>query len=114
MFIKNVNPFLCVTIILQKILADKSIPADALVQVKTFIKTGLHNLLNAHFDLRNHRAFEKTLKHFEQFAKTDRVKDNDNFRILAFIYISIARINRHFMQGSFSEGLALVPAIEEK
>jgi hypothetical protein len=86
-----------------------------MIRVETghYIK-GLHNLLNAHFDLRNHRAFEKTLKRFEQFAKTDRVKDNDNFRIQAFIYISIARINRHFMQGSFREGLLLVPSIEEK
>jgi hypothetical protein len=86
-----------------------------MIRVETghYIK-GLHNLLNAHFDLRNHHAFEKTLHHFEQFAKTDRVKENDSFRILAFIYISIAKINRHFMLGSFNDGLKLVPAIEEK
>ena len=86
-----------------------------MIRVETghYIK-GLHNLLNAHFDLRNHRAFEKTLKRFEQFAKTDRVKDNDNFRMQAFIYISIARINQHFMKGSFKEGLSLVPDVEQK
>lgn len=86
-----------------------------MVRVETghYIK-GLHNLLNAHFDLRNHRAFEGALKKFELFSKTDRVKDNDSFRIHSFIYISIARINQHFMQGTFREGLALVPVIEEK
>ena len=62
-----------------------------MIRVETghYIK-GLHNLLNAHFDLRNYRQFEKTLKQFEKFAQTDRVKEHDNFRIQAFIYISTA------------------------
>jgi hypothetical protein len=32
----------------------------------------------------------------------------------AFIYISQARINQQFMQGSFKEGLTLIPVIEKK
>ena len=86
-----------------------------MVRVETgyYIK-GLHNLMNAHFDLRNYRQFEKTLKLFEKFALTDRVKDHDNFRIQSFIYITIARINYHFMLGTFRQGLALIPGIEEK
>jgi len=86
-----------------------------MVRVETghYIK-GLHNLLNAHFDLRNFRQFERTLRQFSTFAQTDRVKDHDNFRIQAFIYISIARINQHFMLGTFKQGLAAVPVIEEK
>jgi len=74
----------------------------------------LHHLLNAHFDLRNHRAFDKTLKQFEELAQTERVKSHDNFRIQAFIYISQARINRHFMQGSFKDGLTIIPAIQKE
>jgi tetratricopeptide (TPR) repeat protein len=74
----------------------------------------LHYLLNAHFDLRNHRAFEKTLAKFIEVAQTNRVKEHDNFRIQAFTYISQARINQHFMRGTFKEGLALVPAIEKE
>ena len=86
-----------------------------MVRVETghYIK-GIHNLLNAHFDLRNYRQFEKTLELFEQLAGTDRVKDHDSFRIQAFIYISTARINQHFMRGTFKEGLSLIPGIEEK
>lgn len=86
-----------------------------MIRVETghYIK-GLHNLLNAHFDLRNFREFEKTLRLFEGFAKTDRVQDHDNFRIQAFIYIASAKINQHFMIGTFKEGLALVPEIEQK
>ena len=86
-----------------------------MIRVETghYIK-GLHNLLNAHFDLRNHREFEKTLKKFEKLAETDRVKDNDSFRIHSFIYISTAKINQQFMIGSFQKGLLLIPGIEEK
>lgn len=83
------------------------------VETGHFIK-GIHYLLNAHFDLSNHREFEKTLKYFEKVAQTDRVKDHDNFRIQAFIYISQAKINQHFMQGTFKEGLSLVPGIEKE
>lgn len=86
-----------------------------MIRVETghYIK-GIHNLLNAHFDLRNHRQFEKTLKKLEKVAQTDRIKDHDNFRILTFIYISTARINQHFMLGTFKQGLSIIPGIEEK
>ncbi len=83
------------------------------VETSHHIKS-LHYLLNAHFDLRNHRGFDQSLKKLEDLAETDRVKDHDNFRIQAFIYLSQARINRHFMRGSFKEGLAIVPAIERE
>ncbi|HVM89844.1 MAG TPA: hypothetical protein VMT76_16780 [Puia sp.] len=83
------------------------------VETSHYIK-GVHNLLNAHFDLRNHARFEATLRKFEEFAQTDRVKDHDNFRIQAFIYINSAKINQHLMQGTFKEGLSLVSYIEEK
>jgi hypothetical protein len=86
-----------------------------MVRVETghYIKA-LHNLLNAHFDLRNYRKFESTLRQFETFALTDRVIENDNFRIQSFVYITTAKINQVFMLGTFREGLLMVPEIEEK
>jgi hypothetical protein len=86
-----------------------------MIRVETghYIK-GLHNLLNAHFDLRNHKKFEVTLSKFERFSQTKRVKENDNFRMQAFIYINTARINQHFMQGSFREGMKIIPGIEKE
>jgi hypothetical protein len=86
-----------------------------MVRVETghYIK-GLHNLLNAHFDLRNYREFDKTLKKFEKLAQTDRVMEHDSFRIHAFIYISTAKINQHFMLGTFKQGLPLIPLVREK
>jgi hypothetical protein len=88
-------------------------PVMIRVETGHYIK-GLHNLLNAHFDLRNHRRFPETLKQLEAFANTERVKQNDSFRIQAFLYISQAKINQHFIRGSFKVGLSLVPGIEEK
>jgi hypothetical protein len=81
------------------------------VETGNYIK-GIHNLLNAHFDLRNYRRFESTLKDFEVFAQTDRVVQHDNFRVQAFVYINGAKINQHFMHGTFKEGLLMVPGLE--
>jgi len=91
----------------------KDEPLMVRVETGHYIK-GLHTLLNAHFDLRNYRKFEPTLRKFEKLAQTDRVKNHDSFRIQAFIYITTARINQHFMMGTFRQGLSLVPDIKEK
>jgi hypothetical protein len=86
-----------------------------MIRVETghYIKA-LHNLLNAHFDLRNYQKFETVLRRFEEFSKTHRVIENDNFRIQSFVYITTAKINQVFMLGTFKEGLLLVPEIEGK
>ncbi len=83
------------------------------VETGHFIK-GMHNLLNAHFDLRNFQKFKTTLARLEEFATSDIVNHHDNFRVQAFVYINSAKINEHLMSGTFKEGLELVPYIEEK
>ena len=75
---------------------------------------GMHNLLNAHFDLRNFKQFKRTLRTFEQFAQTNTAAQHDNFRIHTSIYINSAKLNWHLMRGSFDEGLKLVHEIQEK
>ncbi|MDE3234355.1 MAG: hypothetical protein KGO81_00260 [Bacteroidota bacterium] len=82
------------------------------VETGHYVK-GMHNLLNAHFDLRNFDKFEQTLKQFEAFAKTPEANQHDNFRTHTSIYINSARINQHLMKGSFKEGVALIPEIED-
>jgi hypothetical protein len=86
-----------------------------LIEVETghYVK-GMHTLLNALFDLRNFEKFDIVLKKFELFAKTSVAAQHDNFRTHTSIYINSAKINYHLMKGSFKEGLALVPEIEEK
>ncbi len=82
------------------------------VETGHYIK-GLHTLLNAHYDLRNYTQFDLTLKQFEKFAQTERVRLHDNFRTQAFVYINSAKINQHCMLGTFKEGIAEVPRVLE-
>ncbi len=86
-----------------------------MIEVETahFIK-GLHNLLSAHFDLQNYQKFNETLHLFEKFSHSKIVQNNDNNRIQTFVYLNTSKINKHFMEGTFTEGLKLVPYIEEK
>lgn len=87
----------------------------ALIEIETghYIK-GLHNLLNAHFDLRNFKAFEMALQQFRAFSKTAAANRYDNFRTHTSIYINSAAINGHLMRGTFKEGVSIIPDIEQK
>lgn len=91
----------------------KEHPEMVNVETGHYIK-GMHNLLNAHFDLRNHQQFDKVLEDLENFAPSHVVQHHDNFRIQVFVYIQQAKINRHFMRGTFKEGLPLIPHLEQK
>lgn len=86
-----------------------------MIQVETahYIK-GLHNLLNAHFGLRNYHRFNETLQEFQEFSTSDLVEQTENNRIQSFVYLNIALINKHFMEGTFTEGLPLAAFIDEK
>ena len=86
-----------------------------MIKVETgyYIK-GMHNLLNAHFDLRNYTGFEIALQQFKNFSTTDVANRHDNHRIQTFVYINSATINLHFMRGSFAEGLLQVDALHQK
>ena len=88
-------------------------PAMIAVETSHYIK-GMHNLLNAHFDLRNYRKLATTLKQFEKFSESAIVKLHDNNRIQTFVYLSSAKLNLQMSVGNFQEGLLLIPGIEEK
>lgn len=83
------------------------------VETGHYIK-GMHNLINAHFDLRNHPRFLEALARLEAFAQTPRVQENENFRVQSFLYITQAKLNHLFLTGRFREGLKLVPSIRQK
>jgi hypothetical protein len=42
------------------------------------------------------------------------VQQTENNRVQTFVYLHIALINRHFLEGTFTEGLKLVEYIDEK
>ena len=83
------------------------------IETALYIK-GIHNLMSAHFDLRNYQKFNETIDNFERFIQTPVIQQNQNNLIQTFVYLNTAKLNKHFMEGTFSEGLALVPFIEEK
>ena len=83
------------------------------VETGHYVK-GMHNMLNALFDLRYYSKFEVILKKFEEYYDTPQGQHHDNFRIHTWVYINLAKINWHLMTGTFKEGLRLVPEITEK
>jgi hypothetical protein len=81
------------------------------IESAQYIK-GLHNLMSAHFDLKNIDKFKNTICLLEQFSNTPIVLNNKNNLIQSFVYLYIAKINQHFLEGTFSEGLAMIPTME--
>lgn len=88
-------------------------PFMKVVESGQYIKA-MHNLLSAHFDLNNFEKFAETLNEFECFSKSPEGDINANTRIQTFVYLNLAKINKHFLEGTFTEGLKLVPEIEER
>jgi hypothetical protein len=86
-----------------------------MIEVETahYIK-GMHNLMGAHFDLKNYQKFKETIAQFEAFSQTPIVIANQNNLIQVFVYLQISKLNGHFLEGTFSDGLADVPYIEAK
>lgn len=88
-------------------------PVMKRVETLFYIK-GLHNLLHAHFMLRSYRKFDEVLGRFEDFSKTAEAGANSNIQVQVFVYLALARMNEHFLRGTFSEGLQLAQDIEAR
>ena len=72
----------------------------------------VHNLLNALFIIGRHEKMTEELKQLESFYKNETV--NENLAVQSFVYLYTAKLNKHFLEGSFTKGLELVPEIEER
>lgn len=83
------------------------------IETAQYIK-GLHNLITSHFDLKNFSKLKETIFILEKYSDTPIVLNNKNNLIQSFIYLYIAKINQHFLEGTFSEGLAMIPSMETK
>jgi len=73
---------------------------------------GLHNLLAALFFINHKQKFTDVLKTLEKLGSEEFVLNNENNCVLLFQYRYINKINFHFMNGTFSDGLYLVNEIE--
>ena len=83
------------------------------IETAHYIKA-MHNLMGAHFDLRNAKKLREATEEFERFSHRKVVKENEINHILVFVYLTTSKINSHFLEGTFSEALKYVPYIEEK
>ncbi|WP_246121202.1 hypothetical protein [Chitinophaga polysaccharea] len=71
-----------------------------------------HNLLTAHFYTSNFEKFKAALQDLEDFIQANQDNFHENTRTSAFVYLYTAKINRYFLEGTFSQGLAMVPELE--
>jgi len=74
----------------------------------------MHNLMINLFYLNNHKKLLSTLHIFEQFIEINKKTFTQNTAVLAFQFINISKLNRHFMEGSCTEAIPLVKEIDKQ
>ncbi len=74
---------------------------------------GLHNLLSSLFYLSHYPRFIEVLAELEDFKLSEKNKRITNHQSLLQLFKYVHRINLHYMEGTFSEGLYLVPELVE-
>lgn len=77
-----------------------------------FFLKGNNYLLEALFFLKNRDKFKEVLKQLELITVENTLPKNKNVEALAFLYINLNKINLHFIDGTFKEGLELIPKME--
>ncbi len=74
----------------------------------------MHNLLNAHFDLRNFDQFDITLPQVSGLCQYGSLPKRTTISEYIPLSISVAPAStQHLMQGTFKQGLSVVPQIEK-
>jgi len=75
---------------------------------------GIHNLLTALFYLNHYPKFCEILEDLEKMKDDKAISQNANNELLYFLYLYTAKINKHFLEGTFQEAENLVPELEDK
>ncbi len=71
----------------------------------------LHNLLGTLFNLWHYERFMDTLKKFEAAKTILPLEQVINIESLYYLYYYTHQINKHYMQGTYNEGISLVPEL---
>ncbi|MCX2680087.1 hypothetical protein OOZ15_09070 [Galbibacter sp. EGI 63066] len=72
-----------------------------------FFLKGNNYLLESMFYVKYRSGFEETLDRLEATINNKKFPKNDNIEVLAFLYICSNKLNLHFLEGSFEDGLYL-------
>lgn len=85
---------------------DTTIKREPFLYIKA-----IHNLLNALFMTGMHSRMVEELKQLEKFYQHSAAI-NENLQTQTFVYLYTAKLNLHFLEGTFKEGLKIIPGIE--
>lgn len=83
-------------------------PELKLLNVPLYLK-GLHHLMNTDFNLLYYEQYEKTLNELLNFSTEYDITENKNIEGLYFLFKYDHLIKKHFLEGTFSEGIKMVP-----
>jgi len=75
---------------------------------------GMHVLLEALFVLGHSKKHAEEIKQLDAFLANPPSRSSENLETLGFMYSYTSKINSHFLEGSFSEGLELVPSLNKE
>ncbi len=78
-----------------------------------FFLKGNNYLLEALFFIGNQPKFLEKFAEFEATVQNPNFPTDENVASLVFLYTNFHSINQHFIDGSFEEGLHLIPKIEK-
>ncbi len=85
-------------------------PEAIAAQTDLYIK-GIANMLDGLYFTGDYIRFKKVLNELWQFKQSTNIVLTKNVELLYYQYYYTHIINKHFMEGSFSEGVKLVPEI---
>lgn len=77
-----------------------------------FFLKGNNYLLESIFFLNDKERFLKVYEKLEKQVQKTNFPKNENANTLSFLYLNFHSINMHFIDGSFAEGIAKIPDIE--
>ena len=69
---------------------------------------GVNYLLECLYLIKHKTLFKETLDKLEETIALDAFPKNDNVSILTFLCIYNSKLNLHFIEGTFDQGLTLI------
>lgn len=86
-------------------------PEMVKIELPLYLKS-LHHLLNTLFHVQNYEKFVEVFSLLEGVGKKYKVGQIKNVEGLYTLYLYIHRINKHYMEGTFSEGVQFMPQLD--
>ena len=79
-----------------------------------FFLKGNNYLLEALFFIGNKQKFQAYLLKFQELISEKAFPNDENVQALSFLYLNLNSINSYFIDGSFEQGVKIIPKIERE